>query len=358
MNTLPSVSYEAINLSDLRISITRDNRGKIKSSEVSTASGSVVNAYTGDRFWNSLNSHIGTSKDSFTHVDPQPVIEKIIEKRGDIPLHLAVERSDIVGITDTALACVSPKRAIITTDEAQNFITELGGLATYNHGVIRATLAPRRFNMPIGIGSESFEPRVGVELPIDGWETPEFAVGLMRLLCENGMVGWDTAFSTPVHIGSESPMEAINRAFNAFSNEKGFDTLTHKVEELQDSFASLDEVSRLITLIQRHVYGMVQQQAILGAIQGRLAAKTLEFLNYALDLSHKSRAGIPTELRTIDLVNIITETTSHNIVDASSIAHKALTSWVSQKLILGADIPGSAKGLPYIAPAYYVKQAA
>ena len=69
---------------------------------------------------------------------------------------------------------------------------------------------------------DDFRTQFNLELPVDGYGLPSAFLGLLRLVCTNGMIGMQPAFKTVFQLGKgdDDLSSALTRIMATFNNEE------------------------------------------------------------------------------------------------------------------------------------------
>ncbi len=273
-----------------------------------------------DRFWRSLASKVGFSENIFKLFTHEEVWERIKQTRALTNKNTADDRLRLVvdGRNNSALAMTPAEKGYINYEKYLELATEHGGQGfSYGDGII--TSVHDCVDSPaMRIADEEFRPRIYVETPIDGYGHPNVYLGMLREICSNGIVAMASAFRTEVttsqqvnDVGQSPIMYTLDRMFETFSNDEGFDALARRLEAARTTPLSLSEASRFIRILQKYRSKMDWEE-----IKGFEALLGDFCHEYGLvdprQLSRKQMAILPTHATIYDTINFFTEITTHN----------------------------------------------
>ena len=275
---------------------------------------------TTDRFWRSLASKVGFADSIFNLFTHEEVWERIKQTRaltnkdtGNDRLRLVVDSRN-----NSALAMTPAEKAYINYEKYLALATEHGGHGfSYNDGKI--TSVHECPNTPaMQIDDEAFKPRIYVEAPIDGYGHPNVYLGMLREVCSNGMVAMASAFRTEVtasahakDVDQNPTMYTLDRMFETFSNDEGFDAISRRLATARSTPLSLAEASRFLRILQTHRAKFDWEE--IKAFETLLGDFCHEYgLVDPRQLSTKQMAILPTHATVYDTINFFTEITTHN----------------------------------------------
>lgn len=274
---------------------------------------------TTGRFWRSLCSKSGISENIFKIFTHEEVWERIKETRiltnkstGDNRLRLVVD-----GRNNSALAMTPAEKGYINYEKYLELATGHGGTGfSYGDGII--TSVHECSTPAMMVDQEQFRPRIYVETPIDGLGHPNVYLGLLREVCSNGMVAMASAFRTEVtaaqqsgEVGQSPIMYTLDRMFESFSNDEGFDALSRRLSTARITPLSIAEASRFVRLLQKHRSKLDWEE--IQAFESLLGDFCHEYgLVDPRQLSRKKMAILPTHATVYDAINFFTEITTHN----------------------------------------------
>lgn len=207
-----------------------------------------------ERFWTSLQARYLFSKNIFTYFNHSEVFDRISERRSNDRMRLCIERSkDQKGKPVNRLLAVSnPNKPLVVHDELQNMLERYDGQnISYSDGIVESTHTPRVSGNKFEVLGDQFENRFIMSTPIDGYGVPNIYLSLLRLICENGVVGYAKTFRStlPLGKGNDDVSPSITRALEGFNNDEGFSAIRQRIEASGKSWLSVYEMTQLQKLI-------------------------------------------------------------------------------------------------------------
>lgn len=297
---MKEVSYQNVRLSELKVEKgLRDyflylNDKKYKLSK---------------RFWSSLNRRYNLNHIIYNYFSPEETFDRIVKAKGDHVLRLAIENdSQILGLSEE-------KKRIIEFNECIDWLSNQNATKIhYNKGVIDATFQKDENNPIFQIGGDEFKHQYNVRIPVDGVGTPNFFVSLYRLICSNGMMGFNKAFATPVNLDRVDPISTLERATSNFKNEEGFGKLENKLLESQSAALSLSEAKKVKNLLEKTECGSFELSKYLKLVNlnyyGSKEVDKIGKLGHSLPCTN----GIDI-VSVYDVINFLTELSTHKAGD-------------------------------------------
>jgi hypothetical protein len=309
-----------------------------------------------DRFWTSLFARYGINSSYFRYFDYPEVFSRISQVESKDRLRLCVER-DQQKETGRLLAASSPDKPLVAFDDLMGTLSryqEDGGVS-YADGVVESSHTPRIGSNTFQVAGDDFSNRFVLCTPIDGYGLPAIYLSLLRIICENGAVGYARAFRTTLALGkaSEDVTFSITRALEGFGNDEGYGALRQRFESAAKSWASVSESQNLYReLVRLHHQeqigwdgaALIGESGIAKAIRGdnqemsALTDRREESRNpiltaftgicgepcqlYGLSnldaLSDKRQRTLPVKCRVLDLLNFATEVATHHATESGS----------------------------------------
>lgn len=355
MATIPEIHYVTANLSDLRIDESTEKvvhrpqrldalRTPAQTTRVRLAPRSLLlgdlRVAATDRFWTSLFRRCGFTDGVFRYFSAAEVFSRITERDRGSGLRFAVEGAP--QRRDRLLAVTSPRAPMLTKDDALAVVRSNGGeQLRYTDGCLYSTHVPADGPNPFRLGPDRFEQRFSLEVPLDGLGAPAIYVVLLRLVCANGAVGMQRALRSEVRIG-DRPDHALDRALSSFGNADGFSAMRQRFESAQRSWASLEEVRSLESILLRSGWGNEERAPERRGAWNRMTGDLHGIYGVtALDgISPKRRRLLPARCRMYDLLNFASEVSTHHA--PPGLARK-LDGWIGSAIIDEFDLEGSAK---------------
>ncbi|TWT81951.1 hypothetical protein CA13_34060 [Planctomycetes bacterium CA13] len=274
------------------------------------------------RFWRSFFTRFGIAENVFRYFSPAEVFGRIAQSSADDAFRFCI--ADTTGrsgkATGDLLAVTNIKRPVIRYEEITELIEHYGGSnVKYHEGLVISTHEPRGGSREIQIGGDQFHDRFCLETPVDGFGHPKLFLSMLRLICQNGMIGYARAFRSDIPVGKKMDY-CIARALESFDNGDGYAAIRQRFESSQRSWASVHECLQFGLLLDR-----VQRENHLTAkgLIGRfrtLAGNLSELYGLAnLEaLSDKRRRILPSKARVYDLINFASEVATHHATPEGS----------------------------------------
>jgi hypothetical protein len=304
-----SVTYSNHTLGDLEVKTTETvstNNRTTKNTTIIVDGQALVPT---QRFWNSIGSRFGLSTRLFGYFTPEEVLKRVTEvskvRNKSIDIRLAAKDGELLAVSD-------PKANILKHDDLYEFLEKNGAYdIKYNDGVLTAMFIPNGGNQLFNIGPDAFGHRFMASLPIDGYGNYMNALALWRQICSNGAVALTPVFQSNLKIGQEDMMRSLTRAISSFSNDDGYTVLENRILVSQSSMASVSEVVKArSTLEKKDGFAALRK---LSDLTGNL--------NYMYGTSNLTTLGkkqkmLPSKCTMYDLINFMTEYSTHHNTDA------------------------------------------
>lgn len=282
---------------------------------------------TTDRFWTSIcsmYSKFGMSTKLFKMFSHAEVFNRLKDIASDT-VTMSVEHDEHGN--QTALAVVSPDKSIIKQD---NLVDYLDGRDTkkvrYYNGIVTST-HPIQALKDVKINGDVFSPEFTMATPIDGFGNPCIYLSVMRQVCSNGLVAMSPAFKSQVSVGkNDDPLHRLSMVMESYNNEEGYDAITSRIDSAGRSWASISESNKAYKIV-KDLYTEVEigengmktirdSDSILTAFQrlGDLVGdiRMTYGINTTSEMSPKKMTSLPTAATVYDLMNFITEITTHH----------------------------------------------
>ena len=315
-----------------------------------------------DRFWVSLSAKYGlpgisekAQKGMFSLWDPETVFKQIAEQKGGtIQFTIAHE-----GGKSTLLAIANAKKSLPPGERVINLLKQFGPKSIdYQNGVMTGRFVPESGSRLRVIGSDEFQNRYAMEVPVDGYGSPSTFLELFRLICGNGAVGYNSAFRQTINLGDD-PLYTLERALANFDSGEGFERIRSRFAMAQKSNASIGDFQRLraaMTSNKGYVGATDEMQAALE----KICPQILLYKATAINLNAytpKKQELLPAGCRVYDLINFASELATHH---AGWEEAKFLHGWIGETVAKEFDLEGSARNEPkefddLLIPAYLRK---
>lgn len=277
--------------------------------------------FPSQRFWTSFCSKVGVGTNIFNLFDHEEVFNRVIDENkfsasGNVRVIEDVKNNQLLAITNPAKPIVSWKSLLDLLDRKG------GHNVTYENGIITSTHALSN-ELPIKIGGEDMRQRIAVQCPIDGFGAPAVYLALLRLVCSNGMVAQSKAFKTSINVGKNDKSDdiefSLERMFDSYSNDEGFDALIRRLDAARKSYLSLREFEQASRLLSRITPSsgkdatptVSEEHRKFGKMAGNLHAKY--GLSHLQQMSDKQMSLLETDLTIYEAINYLTEVATHRL---------------------------------------------
>lgn len=302
--TLPQIEYRRVNLEDIDLSVDRSRQTKAK---VTMRVEDQPVQYT-DRFSTSLAVNLGFAKSIFNLFDPDEVFDRITKRSGikTVTVALDTQPNGVVRALGTSMSPLVP--VDIDTLERLHKVCEPVE-RSYHDGVVKSTYA-LKMGRQLNVKGNDFHANFVLETPIDGFGPASSFLGLLRLVCANGLVAMAPAFRTKLHLSNtDDNVKLLRRFCETFSSDDGFDVLGQRLQAASQSPTSLDEIFKLHNILSRH-----QEHSVLMEVESALSSSLQRYGIMSLSaLSEKQRRVCPTNHSVYDLINLATEAATHKV---------------------------------------------
>ncbi len=324
-----------------------------------------------DRFWVSLFSRYGFNSSFFKYFDHAEVFDRISKIESNDRMRLCIERdSDGAG---TILGVSNPTKPIVVYDELMDMLTRYNGEGVmYHNGIVESTHTPRSGANQFYVMGDAHMNRFLLATPIDGYGAPNIYLSILRLICQNGTIGYAKAFRAGLSLGKadDDVGPSMTRALDGFNNDEGYAALRQRIEVSAASWCSVHESATLYKLLVK----LAHQQNLgdFGGVTPAGAKKIAAYLNDAegddsvegigspvlkafhaltgdtskiyglanLDaLSVKRQRTLPVNCKVYDAINFATEVATHYATPAGS---RALNAWVGTLVTEEYDMENTA----------------
>ena len=336
----PSFTYGHATVSDLRVrDVQRTESGKVTLRDL-TIDGMPVKASR--RFWRSFFTRFGIAENVFRYFSPAEVFSRISQNNGNDAFRFCIANRTFEGRQKAELLAVTNiSRPVIRYEEIQELIEQYGGTdVRYHEGLVISTHEPRGGTRDVRIGGDQFQDRFCLETPVDGYGHPKLFLSMLRLVCQNGMIGYAKAFRSDIPVGKKMNY-CISRALESFDNGDGYSAIRQRFESSQRSWASIHECLQLAALLEKTGReNQLTEKGLLGRL--RSTAGNLSEL-YGLAnleaLSDKRRRILPSKARVYDLINFASEVATHHALPEAS---KRLQAYIGTLISDEYDLEGTA----------------
>lgn len=367
-----SFDYDFLSVGDLRVETVEDPKTGKKTVAKVLVKDEPLNPT--DRFWVSLFARYGFNSAFFKYFDHQETFERISKIEKSDRMRLCIER-DASG-QGTLLGVSNPNKPIVVYDELMEMLGRYQGQSVmYHNGIVESTHTPRSGANQFEVSGDEFVNRFLLATPIDGYGAPNIYLSLLRLACENGVVGYTKAFRSSLALGKadDDVSPSLTRALDGFGNDEGYAAIRQRMEAAASSWCSVHESQTLYNLLVKlhsrraieDMGGMTPAGAKkIAALLGNpalvseqtpeegvgspilkayhaLTGDTTKLYGLAnLDaLSVKRKRTLPVKCRVMDAINFATEVATHY---ANPEGSRMLQAWVGGLVTDEYDMEGTA----------------
>ena len=336
-----SFDYGYARVCDLVVQVKRDSpRKKVRIPAIEIDGESFAPTR---RFWKSFFGRFGIADNVFRYFEPEEVFQRISERSTDDSIRYCVERDqDGKG---RLLAVTNPQRAFIRYGEVGDLVGRYDGFElTYNQGIMTSTHRPRSGDQTFAINGDKFQHRFVLETPVDGYGHPRIFLSFLRMICSNGMIGYSPAFRSDISVGKDIG-HCITRALESFDNCDGYSALRQRFESAQQSWASVNECTKLYKLLILLKQSKETSKETLIRDLNRITGNLNELYGLAnLDaLSPKRQRVLPARCRVYDIINFASEVATHH---ASATGSHTLQAFIGSLISDEYDLEGTAETAP------------
>jgi len=314
--------------------------------------------HVSDRFWSSFSSLHNLGRSVFAFFSHGEVFERITQNTGN-HVRVALETQ---GDGGRMLSCTNPTKPLLQLDEVRELVNQYDGTSTsYAEGIVTATFECP-FPANFAIGGDDFRTQFNLQMPVDGYGLPSAFLGLLRLVCTNGLVAMSPAFKTGFQLGKDSPslIRLLHRAMDTFNNEEGFHALRQRVESSTSSWASLNEAKRLHATLAASAASdgmkLEQRAEILGGLNKACGDPLgIYGLSGHEEVSVRRAKSIPVEATVYDLMNFATEVSTHRLMGQP--ARSRINAFIGDMLTQEYDLEGTVTQFPDFADYFVARNA-
>lgn len=301
------------------------------------------------RFWGSFCAKVGVGTNVFNLFRHDEVFNRVTQESkfsatGNVRIIEDCKEKRLLAITDPGKPVVNWRNVLALVDRKGGYDVR------YDDGVI-SSMHTLNYDCPVKVGAEDFSQRICVQTPIDGYGGPAVFLALLRQICSNGMVAMSKAFKTSINIGKKdtsSDVEfSLERMFDSFSNDEGFDALIRRLDVARRSHLSVREFEHGQRLLARitppkgdaNPLRISEEHRRFNAMAGSLHLKY--GLSHLQQMSDKQMSLLETDMTVYEAINYMTEVTTHRLNHISpshnSIA-MAINGWVGNLISKPFDL--------------------
>jgi len=300
---------------------------------------------TSPRFWTSIcsmYSKFGMSTKLFNMFSHDEVFNQLKKVAND-EVKLTIEDN---GDDDLrALAVIRPDKVAIRPDVYNDFLGEREATKVqYGDGIVTSH-HPLNLLSDTTIGGDLFSPQFTMVTPIDGFGDPSIYLSIIREVCTNGMIAMAPAFKSKVNMGRvDDPLHRLSMIMESYNNEEGYEAIISRMEASTKSWASVRESNMVFKTVKdlytekRNVEGQVikTESGELLKVWDQLSYLTGDIrqiygINAVNEMSVKKMSSLPTQATVYDLINFVTEISTHHSKDNNAImrSHAAIGNIIS-----------------------------
>jgi hypothetical protein len=345
----PGFAYKTFSIKDFEVHAEKSENGKLEVKDIAIPG--YANCDPSQRFWDSICSKFGFGPSIFRYFPHQEVFQRITATVPNSKVRVTVQTTpsdneDPKTFKPVLFGISNPDKPILTMPMLAEVLTKIDTKqAEYHSGKVTSRHVPR-INASFKIGDDEHRARLMLECPIDGYGKPSVWLGMLRVVCLNGVVALSKTFHSGINIGADTHMAyALQRIMEAYSNEDGFVALKNRLVAAQRSWASMGEVVELAQMIWRMDVKNTNQNAFDNLDANTVRSDTLKKLYEVtgnlkeiygvvqLDaISKKRMRTLPTKARVYDLINFASELATHWLkADGAKTFHGFIGSLVSQE---------------------------
>jgi len=277
--------------------------------------------FPSQRFWTSFCAKVGVGTNIFNLFSQAEVLNRTVmnshfSESGNVRVIEDCQSHQLLAITE-------PTKPVVDWASVLKLVDRKGGYdVRYKDGIISA-MHSLESDLDVKVGAEDFKQRISVHIPIDGYGAPAVYLALMRQVCSNGMVAMSKAFKTSINVGkkdSSCDVEfALERMYDSYSNDEGFDALIRRLETARRSKLSVREFEHA----QRFLARIPAPKDDISPL--KISKELRKFSNMAGNLhskyglaslqqmSDKQMSLLETDMTVYEAVNFMTEVTSHRL---------------------------------------------
>jgi hypothetical protein len=316
-----------VHLNDLKARRTKDykeNRSAGNAKNLTRGTAIEIEGeafYPSGRFWNSFCAKVGIGTNVFNLYDHSEVLNRVVERNkfsasGNVRIIEDCKNNELLAITD-------PTKPVVQWRSVLSLIDRKGGYdVRYNNGVI-TSMHSLANDLDVKVGSEDHKQRIAVHTPIDGYGSPAVYLALLRQVCSNGMVAMSKAFKTSINIGKKDTSTdiefSLERMFDAFSNDEGFDALIRRLDAARASMLSVREFEHAQRFLARLTPPKDEDNPLRISQELRQFSNMAGNLHLKYGLSHlqqmtdKQMSLLETDMSVYEAINYLTEVTTHRL---------------------------------------------
>lgn len=315
------IGYDAANVNDMKVLFKDDLKGRPVVDGLSIGGRRFLPS---GRFWNSLFSRFGIGDSVFKYFSHEEVFCRISDVARNSDVRFAYEERDG---ECTLLAATNPAKPLLKNDDVLGLLKDYSAeKVSYSNGVVTSWHSPRIGSSPVSLNGDEHKNKFIVQTPIDGYGLPNVYIGIMRLVCSNGLVAMGKAFRSSLALGKDGDVaEAMVRVLENFNSDEGYAALHERLTVSANSPASLFEVQKLYKVLVKCI-------GSLGDDDKKVSSKVLSDFHritgdpiqlYGISnldaLAVKKQRLLRTNCSVYQLINMATELATHHFNDSTQI---------------------------------------
>ena len=292
---------------------------------------------------------IGQSKSVFDLFTPDEVLDRVVARKEKGRYRVQFVET-LNGMLKTVAVVNPDKISISHEDIVANLAgnTDLMNIA-YDDGTITSLHDPVQGN-DFTVGSDAMMSRFVVSTPIDSYGNVNSYMAIIRLICINLNIWYNSAFKTSLKLGDKEQGKAFGRFVSTLNNEEGFAAINNRMEAARTTAASIAEISEVRNAMAQAAadsgslgfeFMDAFRSMIRGGDQARSLNETYGVANFS-ELPVKTLQRLQSKCSVYDLMNFATEFGTHHIATekARRIINSSTTGVMAAKG--GLDLEGVA----------------
>lgn len=259
------------------------------------------------RFMKTMMSIFGFAESLFQYFSPEELFARIIDRRKETSLRLCIDRKlmQINGVTE-------PQEETLPMSNVCHIVREDPRLTSISYdpenALMESTLElDEEWKIP---RDSDYRHQLHFSYSVDQCRTPTIALGLVRMVCTNGMIARRKCFETDLVI-EKNHGRHLQQLLGSFNNRNGFDALRERMMIAQNTKASINELLGVINTLKSHIRESVpfveRLHEIAGHPEDQYGQARLE------EIRARHRRELPVHASVMDLVNVLTEAATHII---------------------------------------------
>ena len=289
--------------------------------------------FTSRRFLRTLMSIFGFSENLFQYFSPEELIGRILERRKDTEIRICIDRKTrlmqgIIRPEQSGLPLGIVCRTLVEDKRFSKMEYDPGSAS------IEAQLKlPDMWNIPSDSRYGTF---LNIRYSVDEVSTPMISLGIVRQVCTNGMVARRRCFETAL-IVEKNHGTHLRQLLSSFNNRNGFDALRERLQIAQETKASVNEYMAAVGVVQRcidHPEPVINRMDCLAGMPEEVYGHS------RLDtIRARYRKELPVAASVMDLINILTELSTHYQVKNKDSIHTFITGMLASEFDLEEIVP-------------------